>query len=66
MVAGGKKFRHDWSRGRVAIRLPKEAAMSKQHCQLDVADSFIRITDLTTTNGTLVNGVRNHQGLIVK
>ncbi len=39
------------------LRLIKESAMSASHCELVITPPLVTINDLSSTNGTLVNGV---------
>lgn len=39
------------------VRLPSESALSKTHCELWIDPPTFRLVDLSSTNGTLVNGV---------
>lgn len=40
------------------IRLGKESALSKCHCELNIDPPTVHLSDLKSTNGTSVNGVR--------
>jgi DNA-binding NtrC family response regulator len=64
----GKTFAIDASRvGRVllgqspicAVRL-NDQTVSRRHAAFDVVDGALRLTDLGSTNGTFVNGIRAH------
>lgn len=39
------------------LRLVKESAMSARHCELVITPPLVTVNDLSSTNGTLVNGV---------
>ncbi len=66
----GKTFEIDVSRGGGRVLLGQSPActvrledvtVSRRHAAFDVIDGALRLTDLGSTNGTFVNGVRAHE-----
>jgi serine/threonine-protein kinase len=76
MVVSGPHAGHHWSFdrpvrvvvGRTApaqLRLAEEPALSASHCELTVDPPTVSISDLASTNGTLVNGIPIAEAVLV-
>lgn len=46
------------SRSRCQVALPDYNVVSGEHCRITICNNYINITDLGSTNGTFVNGIR--------
>lgn len=46
------------SKSRCQIALPEYNVVSGEHCRITICNNYINITDLGSTNGTFVNGIR--------